>query len=500
MKKIKNIKMLSLLAVVLATSSCTSFLDVNKDPNRVTGDNVTPDVIFTQAQNAVGVRAATRFVYLNNWMGYWSRSGTFIVEQEETTYKVANTFSENNWDETYNILFDMYQVKNRAIAVNDSVLAGASIVLSAKLWQEGVDQFGAMPYTQAFDYVKYPRPIYTSATDIYADLLVQLDQAIVYLNAKIPTSSFVNTDLIFARGSNLKASIVKWKKLANTVKLRMFLRQSQMSGFTPPAAQLTKIATDGGLFAAGEDVGVNPGYSNSVDKQNPFYAAYGLTPAAAPATTNNKPNNYFIGILGGTDLRVDRFYLAPISGTDYGSLGGTKIPNGKTIVGSEIYPGTPDQDQFILPSFESLFFQAEATARGWLPGGDAAARTLFESAITQSFVFLKVDSAEVNAARYITNEPTAQWANSGTSVAEKVKFIAYQKYISLCGIDPVESWSDLRRGVLVLPVGYLSNNSNRAASLPNVLPYPQTELTSNSSNLPKRTMDQLFTEKLFWQP
>jgi len=111
MKKIKNIKMLSLLAVVLATSSCTSFLDVNKDPNRVTGDNVTPDVIFTQAQNAVGVRAATRFVYLNNWMGYWSRSGTFIVEQEETTYKVANTFSENNWDETYNILFDMYQVK-----------------------------------------------------------------------------------------------------------------------------------------------------------------------------------------------------------------------------------------------------------------------------------------------------------------------------------------------------------------------------------------------------
>ena len=67
MKKIKNIKMLSLLAVVLATSSCTSFLDVNKDPNRVTGDNVTPDLIFTQAQNAVGVRQATRFIYMDNY-------------------------------------------------------------------------------------------------------------------------------------------------------------------------------------------------------------------------------------------------------------------------------------------------------------------------------------------------------------------------------------------------------------------------------------------------
>ena len=56
MKKIKNIMLLSLLAVVLSTTSCSDFLNVNTDPNRVTDANITPDLIFTQADNAVGVR------------------------------------------------------------------------------------------------------------------------------------------------------------------------------------------------------------------------------------------------------------------------------------------------------------------------------------------------------------------------------------------------------------------------------------------------------------
>lgn len=512
MKNIKNIITYSLFAVAISFSSCSDFLDVNNDPNRVTGDNITPDLIFTQAENAIGQRQATRFIFMNNWMGYWSRSGTFIVEQEETTYKVANTFSENNWDQAYNILFDLKQVETRAMATNDSVLAGASIVLSAKLWQETVDMFGALPYSQAFDQVKYPRPVYDKASDIYADQLVRLDKAITLLKAVKPKSTFAKTDIIFARAGAVGTAVTKWKKLANTIKLRIYLRQSEKS--TPSAAQIAKLAADGGFLGAGENVSINPGYSNQTDKQNPFYAAFGKTAAGAPATTNNKPNNYFVKtILGNTDARLARFFATPVAGTDYGALGGNKTPNGATIVGTEIGPGlagSSEQDQFLIPSFESLFFQAEATARGWLTGGDAAAKSLFDDAVKESFRWLGVTTTKTlltgtaitdsisNA--YKLNVPTAMWANSGTTVAEKVKFINYQKYVSLCGIDAIESWSDLRRGVLVLPTGYLSNNAVRAAGLPNILPYPQTEITTNSENLPARSKDQIFTEKLFWMP
>jgi len=508
MKKIKNIIMLSLLAVVFTTSSCSDFLNVNTDPNRVTGDNVIPGLIFTQAENAIGNRQAIRFVFMNDWMGYWAKSGTFALDKEETTYKIPATFAStaNLWAIDYDILFDLYQVKTRAIAVNDSVLAGASMVLSSKLWQEHVDMFGATPYKQTFDYLKYPRPAYDKAVDIYADLLVQLDQAIKYLNVSAPSSKFPKVDIIFARNgdvSNLPTYITQWKKFANTIKLRILLRQSEVSGFNP-AQQMAKIATDGGVFGVGEDVNVQPGYSNATDKQNPFFGAYGSTPSGAAASSNNKANNYFIGLLGNLDFRLDRFYKAPVVGTDYGALNGNKIPNGPQIVGSDIGPGLANnsaQEQWILPAFESLFFQAEASARGWFSGDTKA---LFESAVKENFKFLGVADSATN---YFVNEPTADWTNAGTTLISQVKFIAYQKYLALNGVDPLESWSDLRRLSApaflpsYLPAGYLSNSPDLTVThLPYVLPYAQTEYTTNSVNVPTRTMDGLFTEKLFWQP
>ena len=484
----------------------------------MTDENVTPNVIFTQAENAIGIRQATRFVFLNNWMGYWARSGTFIVEQEETTYKIANTFTEGNWDQAYNILFDLYQVKTRALAANDSVLAGAAMVLSVKLWQETVDQFGDIPYTKAFNYLVNPTPAYDKASDIYTDLPKQLDSALKYLNAIAPKSTFPQSDIIFARGGDLKTAIKKWKKFANTIRLRILIRQSEKLNPTQVSAEIAKITADGCL-GFGEDVSVNPGYSNTADKQNPFYAAFGLTPSGSAASTNNTPNNYFVKtILGSSDPRLTQFFQATIAGTDYGAQNGTVVAGAKPVTGSGMGPGLlgvnkSASDQFIFPSFESLFLQSEATARGWLPGGDAQADSLFSWGVKQSFRWLNVTTDKTKLTgnaitdsicyKYLENTSVSNWvANSGTTVSDKVKFIAHQKYIALCGVDALEAWSDLRRGVLVLPAGYLSNNPTAAASLPNVLTYPQTEFTTNSANIPTpvRSTTSIFTEKLFWQP
>ena len=505
MKKIKNIMLLSLLAVVLSTTSCSDFLNVNTDPNRVTNDNITADLIFPQAEASVGTRQASRFVFLNNWMGYWGRSGTFVVDQMETTYQIDNSFTETNFDQAYNILFDLHQTTVKAIAANDSVLAGASIVLSVKLWQETVDQWGDIPYSKAFDYAGNPTPAYDKATAIYADLLVQLDQAVKYLNAAAPMSSFAKTDVIFARGGDLTTAVGKWNRFANTIRLRILLRQSAITG-TTPTAELAKITANGGTLVAGEDASVNPGYSNATSKQNPFYAAFGLTPSGALATTDNTANNYFIKVIevsNATDPRLNQFYQAPISGTDYGAQNGSKT--GVVVVGTGFGPGLlgttatgPSQDQFIMPAFESMFLQAEAVARGWLPGNAQAA---YESAVTEDFKWLNVPNAATAAATYLSTVQQAIWANATTQAAQ-INLIAFQKYIALNGIDAVEAWSDLRRGVLKLPTGYLSNNATAATSLPNVLTYPQSEFTTNGAHIPTpvRTTATIFTEKLFWQP
>jgi hypothetical protein len=506
MKKIKNIMLLSLLAVVVVTSSCSDFLNVNTDPNRVTGDNITPDLIFTQAENAVGRQQALRYIFLNKWMGYWASSGTFIVEQEETSYQIANTFTENNWDNIYNTLFDLDQVRTKAVAKNDQVLAGAAMVLSAKLWQETVDQFGAIPYSKAFNVGKYSQPAYDKAPAIYADLLVKLDTAITKLKSGKTTANFVKADIIFGRGGDLTTAVNKWVKFANTIKLRMFLRQSAI-GVAPTPAQIAKMTADGGFLGTGEDVSVQPGYSNDNLKQNPFYGAFGLTPSGAAATTVHTANAYFVKTIeqygtASVDPRVTQFFAAPITPTYYGALNGNIVPGGPQIVGTGMGPGvlkSATADQFILPAFESLFFQAEAVTRGWIPG---TAQTVYESAVKESFNWLGVTDANNAATTYLSTNSKAMWSGATTTEA-KINLVAFQKYIALCGIDPVESWSDLRRGVLVLPAGYLSNNPNAAGyAVPNVLTYPQTEFTTNAVNVPTpvRTTATIFKEKLFWQP
>jgi hypothetical protein len=506
MKNIKNIFKLSLLTVaVFAISSCSDFLDVNDDPNRVTEKNVTAELIFPQTQTAVGSRQAIRYVFLNNWMGYWARSGNFIVEQEETTYKVTNTFTETNWDNAYNILFDLHQVKTKALAGNDKFLAGASMVLSVKLWQEVVDMYGAVPYTQAFDYEKYPRPAYDAANAIYADLLVKLDQALSYLSES-PKSTFAKADLIYCRADEdmLAGAPAYWKKLANTIRLRILLRQSASIANATVTAQMAIINANGGLLGAGEDVNVNPGYVNETDKQSPFYANFGLTPAGSAASTNNKANNYFVKVvLKATDPRLVRYYKAPVTGTDYGAPNGNVADPQTQIVGSDLGPGlagSSTQDAWILPAFESMFFQAEAIARGWIAGGDAAAQAMYENAVKANFTFLGLTDVGAKFTAYQGTDASSVWSSN----ADKVKLIAWQKYKALCGIDPLESWSDLRRlggGLTIAPdanTGYLSNNPVRATHLPYVMPYPQTEITTNSASMPART--DIFTEKIFWQP
>ncbi len=109
---------------------------------------------------------------------------------------------------------------------------------------------------------------------------------------------------------------------------------------------------------------------------------------------------------------------------------------GPGLVG-DLIPGTNigdgySQDQFIYPSFESMFLYAEAAARGWIPGADPQAA--YMAAVTESFVWLGVPNADSAAASYMANNDDANWANAGSTVLSQAKFIVYQKYIALTAI------------------------------------------------------------------
>jgi hypothetical protein len=491
------------MALASVIAGCNKdYLDVNNDPNRTTDENITPDLLFTQAATAVGYRtigtaiggegAKTELQFAQNWVGYMAGTGDFAVEQIETTYNIDFAFGDVPWQRDYGVLFDLNLTKTKALAIDNKVLAGAAMILSAKMFQELVDTYGDVPYSQAFQTQVYKHPAYDKAQDIYNSLQQSLDTAISYMNEAAP-SSFETVDIV-NHGDQ-----TKWIKFANTLKLRLLIRQSEVAGFDP-SAEIAKIQANGGVLGAGESVSVNPGFTNAQSKQSPFYGNYGFTPTGNKAAGGWAPNNYILSILqSSNDPRIERFFTTVggfFVGCDYGLVTGNPFQAQASYFGPGI-ARSPDQDQWLIPSFESMFFQAEAIARGWMPGD---ARAAFEAAITESFVWLGVEDAEAQAADYIANADIANWNNAGTTVKEQVDFIVFQKYIALTCIDPREAWADERR-LHFLPPGFISYNPSRLENeLPLRLLYPQSEYTTNSESVSAVGQINQFTTKIFWEP
>jgi len=507
----QSIFIAALLALIGFASCKKTWLDVNQDPNRVTDANVTAELIFPAAANEVG-QAAVGSTSLQEWMGYWAPNGGFVPQQNVISYNIDYTFGDGLFQNRYNILFDLHQAEVKGLANGNVDLAAASIILSVKLFQEVVDLYGDVPYSQTFQVDKTTTPIYDPSQGIYNSLQARLDTAITYLTNNAPTNSFSAADIIN------HGDVSKWIKFANTLKLRLLIRQSEVSGFDP-SSEIAKIQNGGNfidhILGAGESITVNPGYVNDVNKQSPFYGAHGWTPSGVQSDQATDANNYIITILSNTsDPRIGRFfypggfdisngYVGNIFGDPIGTLAQANQSSyfGPALVGelnANLVGTGYSKNQFIFPSYESLFLYAEAVARGWVAGNADAA---LAAAITESFVWTGVPDATNAASAYITANASITTLGAANTASDKARIVAYQKYIANTGIDPQESFFDLNR------LHYLTDNSyisTLPTKISNTLPlrylYAQSEYTTNSANVPKEVAGDEFTKKIFWQP
>ncbi len=496
-------------AGIILNSSCKkSYLDVNNDPNRVTDANVTAELIFPQAENAVGQRAASgNFTFLNQWMGYTAPNGGFVPVQNIITYNIDYTFGDALFQNHYHVLFDLHQAEVKGLASGDTALAGASIILSAKLFQEVVDLYGDVPYSQAFNVSKTTAPAYDKSQDIYNSLQKRLDTAISYM--MLPQKAvFASSDIIN------HGDATKWIAFANTLKLRLLIRQSEVPGFDP-TAEIAKIQNTGGVLSAGQSISVNPGYVNDVNKQNSYYSNFGWTPTGTQSDLSDDANAYIVNVLSSTnDPRIGRLFfpagfdpangfVGNVFGDPIGTLAQASASSyfGPALVGdlngNNVGQGY-SKAQFIYPSYESLFLYAEAVARKWIMGDANAA---LAAAITESFVWLGVPNATAAATTYIAANSGIATLAAGNSISANAKIIAYQKYIANTEIDPLESFFDLNRLHFLADKTYISNAPGLAShTLPLRLLYPQSEYTTNGANTPIEVASAAFTKKLFWQP
>lgn len=501
MKKLSIIKRALLpAAFFLCATGCKKALDINHDPNNVVENNITATLVLPLALHQSANISTVPYAWLNHWMGYWAPAGDFAPNAQEQSYNIDVSFQNGHWINYYNTLYDLTVVERKAIESNEPYYRAAAMIVKASLFQGLVDIYGNVPYSQAFN-PAISTPIYDNGQSIYDDLQLKLDEATEMIKdiTVTATSPIKTTDIMFHGDAS------KWVKLANTLKLRLLIRQSQVPGFNP-AAEIAKIQANGfGFLGSGESASVNPGYLNDVGKQSPFYGAYGFLPDGTAASSIERANASIINVLkSNNDPRLGYFFrpaVSPVSssnpyaGNVYGSpptsssgpTGGTRL----STVGEGL-ARTAFQDQWILSSVESMFLQAEAIQRGWLPGSAQAA---YESAVRESFKWLGVPNATSAADAYLASATNADWA----SASNKVSLIVSQKYIALCGIDPLEAWSDHRRlGVPAVSTIISADPVKISNVLPVRLLYPASEYAVNSANVLAQGSINQFTSFIFW--
>lgn len=491
MKKI--LKYTSLLFAILFIVSCDKFLDVNEDPNNPVA--VTPDLVLPTAQvyTANLMQTDRRINCLGNMLMYnWSQSDGYAWYPDEFKYNVTSSFYQNNFNYTYSNTLKMYQVLANLDSTSYAYYKAIGKIMKAYHFQQLVDMYGDVPYYEALQRSGEATPKYDDAKTIYEDLIVELSEAIELINTGDNILEPGDDDTMF--GGDMEV----WKQFANSVKLRILVRQSSMTGRDAYIKEkFAEIAAEGSGYIT-SDAGVNPGYAKIADQQSPLWDSYGKDPSGTETMSGKATcaTDYILAYLKDTrDPRIDKLYEKPATGhlgvpqglLDYDTpVVDAYMFDKVSNIGPGILKGF-DMDAMVYTLAECYFNLAEARLKGLITTGEA--KTYYENGIKASFNILGLTSDDATTYYSVTMN-NVNWDAS----VSKLQAIITQKWIAVNGMTAEQSWFDYNRTGFPagLPKSLLASTSDR----PVRLFYPAGEYSSNGENVP--TQPNAFTEKIFW--
>lgn len=504
------------MAVLTVVSCGKKYLNVNVNPNQAT--QTSASYIFTNGLNGTARnQSGGLHITGGSWSGYYGHSTSFTGGGQEKTYSFTNN-DFNFFDGMYDNLADYQYVIDHAVADGVKHLVGPAKIMQCYVYQKLVDIYGNVPYSQALKGASFPTPAYDDAKSIYDNLVIKLTEAIADINAAtFPTAE--PADIYF------KGDKTKWKQFANTIKLRLFVRQSNVAGFNPTAS-ISAISADGYITSP---VLCQPGYTKTTGKLNPYFGNWGFNENDAPTGDFRKMGSVMINWLKNSAdvFRLGRMCsrianpandlaftttFSDYAGVPLGGSGNAYLSSNVSGMGRmQIVKGDASRPVVVMSDAEASFLQAELRQRGWMAG---SAQTAFESGVRLAFRLAAATytssatasdaAADAAANSYLASGTVhADWAVS----TDKLKAIWVQKWVALCNIDGTEAWAEYRRtnspsnpnGLLPLPAStYSAKSVAVTASQPEPVRflYPFREESVNGANVPKPINE--FTSRIFW--
>ena len=482
------------LAAMLSLSGCDKdFEEVNINPN-------SPEIVSSSLLLPTIIRNTVNEISGQAW-----GTGNVVMQQ---TAKIQFTNGDRyNWgpesdpyNTFYNSMRDLSNVITISTASGQNNYVGIAHVLRASMYSFMSDAYGDLPYTEATnakDGVNYP--VFDTQETIYNGILEELEMANNLLGS---TTEGVEGDILF------DGDILRWKKYANSLRLRILMR---LSDRMDPSADMEAIISNPSqypIFTSNEDHAALQ-YLQDVPNQ------HGLYTTRSGSFDEYRLSEKMEDVLKELDDPRLYAYAQPTNDSGAGVIG-TKgdyqgVPNG--LADEEALAYSPSGDpakngsnfisrvgllwscsactslanpvgaQAILMSYSELqFILAEAKEKGYISAGTAA--TYYKNGIESSVSYYKsryeliglpqIADVLVLDDAYFANPEVAYTG----STEEKLSKIGTQKWLALF-FSGMESWYDWRRTdypeITPGPAAYIN-------SVPVRFMYPTSVQSQNKEN------------------
>lgn len=492
---------------VLMLSSCDKFLDINENPNNPA--DVSDELLLTSSIASVtNIYAADWGLIGSFWSQHWAQNNTSSQYKIYESYALSS--NTNVIERSYRAMFVDGLGDNEIflgkVAENENwgaYLMGA--VIKAYGFQYLVDLYGNVPYSEAFLGSEKLNPIIDKGETVYADIYDLLVNALDKDFSNFVPEFYELNDIIF------EANIEDWEAFANSLRLRILLRQFEAnSSFA--TTEITNLLADmeaGTIYLLDKDVAVT-NFEDADSKSNPLYES---DQRQLNTTNNIRACATFTSFLEANgDSRLESLFV-PVGGNYYGMVPGSyNVPSTEFEAPSIIaYPVIePEMAVFWMTYAESELLIAEAYLR---MGNAEMAKAYYESGVTESFARMGAEMDTILTGAYTF--PT-------TGFDDQLKAIILQKWVDAAeggrGIEshiervrtgyPEETTvnSEIEEGY-ILPNSYIpgtliySKKGTSGGILPRRFPYADSELNFNSNAAEYKALSDadVILQKVWWK-
>lgn len=495
-----HISAIAALFIFLFSGCTKDFEEINENPNKLT--EAPPSFLLSSAQKFMARMTndewfSGRFGML--YSQYWSQTSY----TDESRYKLRDGTNNAYWLYFYagrdaalsgalngGGIMDFIEIirlnTDEATKEDAAVTSGdnenqiaVARILKAYYIHMLTDAYGDIPYFEAFKGPETPHPRYTPQEEIYTDLLKELTEA---QNQIDPDPDYaLQGDIIYG------GDMSKWKKFANSLRLRIAMRMSKVD---PTGSQAEiQAALDAGVFESNADnakfqflssVPNNHPLNENAKEREDFALSKTLVDLMKVDYNNDPrlplygdlPRNEEVGEFVGFPYGLSQDEATALDGVNY-SYPGT-LDAGLSGVYAADFPVT------LMDYAEVLFIQCEHN------GYD---QTLYEQAITASMEDWGVAQAHIT--EYIGNVPAA----SEQTVAE-------QKYIALY-MQGHQAWAEWRRTgypQLTIPEGGIMAPGLEVIPRRRTYPTDEQSLNEESYNeaVARLSNGDAFDSRMWW--